>query len=199
MLRFFRQPTGDSDEALLSRYRATGDLESLGRLYDRYVELIYGVCLKYLHEEAEAEDTVMNIFEELVEKVKAHEINQFRPWLYVLAKNHCLMKLRRDQRHPVENYDPALMHSVDTRHPIPEAPEDNGRETALRECLEGLSEAQRRCIELFYYQDHSYQEIAELLSERLGQVRSHIQNGRRNLRKCVEEKVGISREWGGEG
>ena len=92
MLRFLRSKGADlSDEELLSKYRQQSDMQALGQLYDRYLELTYGVCLKYLKSASRAEDAVMHIFEELSEKVLKHDIKQFRSWLYVLAKNHCLM------------------------------------------------------------------------------------------------------------
>jgi len=189
MLRIFSNRSGLSDEALLTRYRGTGDLELLGQLYARYVELVYGVCLKYLQNEPAAEDAVMAIFEELVRKAREHDIKHFRGWLYVLAKNHCLMQLRQEKRNPTINYEPDRMHSIEPRHHTMETAADNGREEHLKQCMEQLSEAQQRCIALFYYEGHSYKEIAELLPERLGKVRSHIQNGRRNLRLCIEEKA----------
>ena len=193
MRRLFTKRSDLSDEALLTRYQGSGDLEVLSQLYGRYAELVYGVCLKYLQDEPAAEDAVMAIFEELVNKARKHDIQNFRSWLYVLAKNYCLMQLRKEKRNPTINYEPGRMHSIDPRHHSMEASEDNGREVHLRECLHQLSDAQKRCITLFYYQGHTYKEIAELLPERLGKVRSHIQNGRRNLRICMEEKEGRNR------
>lgn len=189
MLRFLRKSNDHTDEELLDRYCQSGDQEFLGQLYGRYLELVYGVCLKYLQEEAAAEDAAMAIFEELVTKVKEHDIQNFRSWLYVLSKNHCLMKLRKDKRRITVNYEPGIMQSIDPRHHMMEEGEDNGETTMLQDCLQGLSEQQKQCIELFYFQEYSYKEIAEMRSEKLGQVRSNIQNGRRNLRICMEEKM----------
>jgi RNA polymerase sigma factor (sigma-70 family) len=194
MLRFFRQGLkDDSDEELLNRYRKTDNQEWLGQLYGRYLELVYGVCLKYLQDEASAEDAVMAIFEELMTKVREHDIQNFRSWLYVLSKNHCLMKLRKDKRRQTVNYDPGIMHSIDPAHHTMEDFEENGEAAMLRDCIQRLSEQQKQCIELFYFQEYSYKEIAEMRSERLGQVRSNIQNGRRNLRLCMEKKIGRER------
>lgn len=189
MRRFFRQSDKEqNDEQLLARYQESGDQEVLAMLYNRYVELVFGVCMKYLKAPAAAEDAAMAIYEELVGKVREHEIGNFRSWLYVLTKNHCLMKLRQEKRNIIENYEPGIMHSLDSRHHTIDIQEENGTEAQLKDCLEQLNAQQKRCIELFYYQDHSYKEIAEMLSEKLGKVRSHIQNGRRNLRNCMERK-----------
>ncbi len=192
MLRFrSRHTTPLSDADLLARYRESGRAVWLGQLYERYLELTYGLCLKYLQSEADAEDAVMNIYEELTEKVRKHEIENFRSWLYVLAKNHCLMKLRRDNKNLTVTYAPHLMQSVDPRHHIMEITDkDNGEWRELQDCLSQLNDRQKQCIELFYLQGHSYQEIAECCALELGKVRSFIQNGRRNLRLCMEKKKG---------
>lgn len=194
MIRPFRSKTTTrSDQELLSRYRETGEAAWLGQLYGRYLELTYGLCLKYLTSEADAEDAVMNIYEELATKVRRHEIDNFRSWLYVLAKNHCLMKLRRDKRNLTVSYEPELMQSGGVGHPVIEIELDdaaeNGRTAHLQDCLQELSEQQKQCIELFYLQGHSYKEVAEKCRLNLGTVRSYIQNGRRNLRICMEKKA----------
>lgn len=168
----------------MAAYRKGNDVEALGRLYERYVELIYGVCLKYLKKEADAEDAVMAIFEQLVEKAKTHEVQNFRSWLYVLAKNHCLMQLRKPQR---EFSESDFMHLDGEAHPTEENHEE--QEAQLRDCIGTLPEQQRESIELFYFKEKSYQEIAEMKKEELGKIRSFIQNGRRNLKICLEKKI----------
>src|SRR5665213_795062 len=80
-----RKPDNADDEQLLSSYQQSGDLAILGSLYEKQMPLVYGVCLKYLQDEEKAKDAVMGIFEELVDKVRQHEIKQFRSWLYVLS------------------------------------------------------------------------------------------------------------------
>lgn len=188
MIRFLRPQTiaTENDEALLAAYRAGGDVEALGRLYQRYVELIYGVCLKYLKKDADAEDAVMSIFEQLMEKAKTHEVQNFRSWLYVLAKNHCLMQLRKPQREFSESDFINLEAESAPSEAHPEA-----QEAQLRDCIGKLPEQQRATIELFYFEDKSYQEIAALKKVELGKIRSFIQNGRRNLKICIEQKNSI--------
>lgn len=190
MLRFLRSKTvGLSDEELLSQYREQSDMSALGQLYDRYLELIYGVCLKYLKDEAKAEDAVMNIFEELTQKVQKHEIKQFRSWVYVLAKNFCLMQLRKGKKHINVSFEQDFMHSDSLLHPIHEAHQEDEREHHLEQCLAQLTTEQKQCIDLFYYQDKSYKEIAVLKKEEVGKIRSYIQNGRRNLKLCIEKRA----------
>ncbi|MEM1323453.1 MAG: sigma-70 family RNA polymerase sigma factor [Bacteroidota bacterium] len=186
MLRFLRKKsTPKSDEELIDHYKTSGDMAALGQLYDRYIELVYGVCLKVLQEEASAEDAVMAIFEELTTKVKTHEIKQFRGWLHVLSRNYCLMQLRKQKRTLTKSFEPELMQIPDLGHPDHETI-SNGRAEALQPCMEQLPERQRHCIRLFYFEGHSYKEIAGQLDEEVGRIRSNIQNGRRNLKNCIE-------------
>ena len=126
MLKHIRRNTIDlTDEKLVALYQQSGELQHLGVLYERYVELVNGVCLKYLKNPTLAEDAVMSIFEILVDKAKTHDIRQFRPWLYVLAKNHCLMQLRKknltvsyDEMAPSAQAE--VVHSAGVVHPIDE-------------------------------------------------------------------------------
>ena len=188
MIRFFRKQTAAlSDLELLQQYKTSGDMEVLGKLYERYMELVYGVCLKIFKNQASAEDAVMNIFEELTQKAKKHEVSNFKSWLHVLAKNHCLMQLRKRGKMKMEEFSPQLMQLSEEPHPLFEG-EPNGHEQHLKPCIEQLKDTQKQCIELHYFEGKSYQEISEIIGEELGRVRSYIQNGRRNLKICMEKK-----------
>lgn len=188
MLRIFhKKPAISTDAELLEQYRQTGTLDQLGVLYERYMELVYGVCLKYLKDTGKAEDAVIAIFEELVKKVKKHEIKNFRSWLHVLTKNHCLMYLRKENKKSFKvHYDSEFMQTMDLPHPIDEPIEaQEMRLAALKICIAKLPPQQKRCVELFYYQNRSYKEIAEMTDQQVNKVRSYIQNGRRNLKNCI--------------
>lgn len=192
-IRFRKHITEKSDEELVRLYQSSGDLEQLGILFERYVELVYGVCLKFFKDNTKAEDAVMSIFETLTEKVKTQDIRQFRPWLHVVAKNHCLMELRKknltvsfDEMLPSAQAE--LVQSAGAVHPI-DILEENGEERALKKCLERLSLQQKQCVEQFYFENRSYKEISQITGEEIGTVRSHIQNGRRNLRICMEKET----------
>lgn len=192
MLRFFKNKAELSDEDLVQLYQKSEDLEVLGKLYGRYMELVYGVCLKYFKNSNDSEDAVMSIFEELVVKVKKYEILKFRSWLHVFAKNYCLMRLRKSNKSVLNiHFDPEFMQSLDISHPIDDdyILETTIKEEALNKCISQLPEQQKVCIQLFYYQGKSYKEIAEIKSENLSKVRSNIQNGKRNLKKCMEQST----------
>lgn len=169
-------------------------MEILGQLYERYLDLLYGLCLKYLKSPEAAEDAVMSIFEQLPEKVKKHEIKSFRPWIYVLAKNYCLMQLRKKEI--ITPIEPAIMQSDESLHPLIEE-DTQDREQVLQQledCIDQLQEKQKSCIQLFYLEGQSYKEVASKLGLEIGKVRSYIQNGRRNLKNCMESKTETAHE-----
>lgn len=188
MLSFFKQskPSEQSDEALLEQYQRSGKADILGLLYERYMPMVYGVCLKIFKDSMEAEDAVMSIYEELTRKVDKHKIESFRGWLYVLARNHCLMELRRKKRKPTDFVEADELARIGGSEAAFEYELPEGK-SLLQQCLEQLAAMQNRCILLFYYENQSYKEIAVTLNMELGKVRSYIQNGRRNLKLCMEQ------------
>ena len=157
----------------------------LGELYQRYMELVYGVCLKYFKEPERAKDSVMAIFEELVSKLKKHEVENFRAWLHQLAKNHCLMALRTPKNMKTVEFKVELVQSEENLHlnGILEK-EENFRK--LEDCLGSLAEDQQESIRLFYLEGKSYNEVAGMTGLEWNKVRSLIQNGRRNLKNCMD-------------
>lgn len=175
-----------TDIELLARYREKGEMDILAQLFQRYMDLLYGVCLKYLKEPEPAKDAVMQIFEELVAKLHKHEVENFKSWLYTLAKNHCLMQLRTPRNLKTTALKGDNMQSEEMVHlnGVMEK-EENFRK--LDECLQTLAAGQKEAIELFYLQQKCYKEIAVLTGQDVNKVRSYIQNGRRNLKICMEK------------
>lgn len=180
-----------SDNELIEQYKAMGSLDVLGELYQRYMELVYGVCLKYVREPEDAKDCVLNIFEELVIKLKKHEIDNFKGWLYQLAKNHCLMKLRKQKTIPVPiaiGIDLPFVQLEEKIHLDDELEkEENFKQ--MQYCLGQLNDQQKQVIELFYLKGKCYKEISEITTIEINKVRSFIQNGRRNLKICMETQL----------
>ena len=179
-----------TDEELLQQFKRTGSLDTLGELYSRYMHLIYGVALKYLESRDEAMDAVMQIFEKLVADLPQQEVRNFKSWLYVLTKNHCLMQIRSQKSAAgrLEGYkiEQEFMESEEELHPIDK--EEHSVEDALKKCIEQLKNEQKQCIKLFYYEKRCYQEIAEKLGLNEKKVKSFLQNGKRNLKICLERK-----------
>lgn len=173
------------DEALLAEYLLTGDAEYFGELYARYIPLVYGLCLKYLKSPENAEDAVMQLFEELSDKVKRYDIGNFRSWLYRVAQNHCLQFLRRRHLELTADWQSQPADSEEFLDLLGEHG-DKAQLEALHSCMERLSEEQRVCISEFFLAGRSYAEIAEQKGYRPKGVKSYIQNGKRNLKSCIE-------------
>lgn len=179
--------TAETDAELVAKYKSAGNMEVLGELYNRYMDPVYGVCLKYFRDPEEAKDSVIGIFEELVSKLKKYEVNNFKGWLYQLAKNHCLMKLRSKKGKPV-NVDADLMHLADNWHPD-DAVQKETAFNSMEYCIEQLPAEQKQAVSLFYLREKCYKEIAEETGTDTSRVRSFIQNGRRNLKICMEKQA----------
>ena len=180
-------PSAPDDHQLLADFLKTGSARDLLPLYQRYAERIYGWCLRYLGTPQRAEDAGAEIFAVLLQKLPRHEVTNFASWLQTLVRNHCLMQLRREKRDPLALGSEALMQSAELRHLYTDdAPADLDTRP-LHRCLRQLREEQRQCIRLFYLEEGaSYGSVAGRLNLSVGQVRSHLQNGRRNLKICLE-------------
>lgn len=174
------------DADLVIHFKESGDLNILGELYQRHMDLIYGVCLKYLKDPELAKDSVMVIFEELTHKLQKHEVAHFRAWLHQVARNHCLMYLRSPRNKNALPLPEELMHSVEAEH-LDAVMEKEQHLQDMSTCLEQLNGEQKQVVEAFYLQERSYQEIADQTGIDWNRVRSLIQNGRRNLRICMEK------------
>ena len=171
----------------MNRYKETGELQVVGDLFQGYMDLVYGVCLKYLKNPENAQDSVMAIFEELVTKLKKHEVENFKAWLYTVSKNHCLMRLRSEKKQVTVNFDVELMQSEENVHLNGELEKEENL-TRMEFCLGQLPEEQKNVIELFYLQGKCYNEISEHTGLEWKKVRSYIQNGRRNLKICMDSQ-----------
>jgi len=195
-LRFFRKDEKKellslSDEQLVARYARMNDIEIIGILYERYTHLLFTVCYKYLGNDADAEDTVMLVFEKLFALLKKSEINNFKSWIYTITKNECLMHLRRKKsgeriiEDNLKKLEVEIMESVEMNHLLSD---DDGehRIRYLETAITGLSPEQKQCIELFYLNEKSYREVEQITGYTYNEVKSHIQNGKRNLKKKME-------------
>ncbi len=174
-----------TDEELVEDYKRSGEFAIVGELYNRYMALTLGVCLKYLRDREESRDAVMQIFEKLMVSLRDHRISNFKGWLYITARNHCLMQLRSKKGKNHEEISPLLMESDPSLH-LQDGPELEADLTKLEDCIERLGNEQKQCVRLFYLQQRCYKEIVEITGFDLNKVKSHIQNGKRNLKICME-------------
>lgn len=175
------------DKDLVLLYKQTNDLNVLGDLYQRYMDLLYGVCLKYFKDTEIAKDAVLSIFEELITKLQKHEVENFKNWVYQVAKNHCLMQLRKDKKFSKAQIDPDIMQNEEIVHLNGELEKEENLKQ-LDYCLGQLNKEQREVLELFYLQQKCYKEIVHQTGIEWNTVRSFIQNGKRNLKICMDKQ-----------
>ena len=178
-----------TDQQLLENFYADQDNEWLGILLQRYTLLLLGVCMKYLKNEEEAKDCVQQIFLKAITELKKYKVEYFKSWIYMVAKNHCLMKIRdRQGKMPVELTERYM--SVTEEEPDSQTLVQNDQTIELMAvALKELGPEQQQCVTLFYLQKKSYHEITEVTGFTMMQVKSYIQNGKRNLKLLIERKM----------
>lgn len=195
---FFKKRTNiknTTDEELISLYKSTSESMYIGELFDRYTQLCFLVCMKYLKDEEESKDAVMLVFERLIGDLHKHDIKQFRFWLHTVVKNHCLALLEKKKRLPTQSTDylENLGESMENQSQTTLIDEESAltdlQLAHLPEAISHLNTEQRICIELFYLQQKSYVEVADATGYDLKQVKSYIQNGKRNLKILLSKMM----------
>ena len=181
-----------NDANLISAYKEDGDKKIVGELFKRYTQFVFCVCMKYLKNEEQSREAVMNIFEKLFTELHKSEIKNFKPWLYTVSKNYCLLEIRSQSYQ--QKYDKELeknyslfMESGEAMYPYNE----NYTEEKIRLLQDGIAklpEEQQNCVQLFYLEEKCYQDVAEITGYTMKQVKSYIQNGKRNLKIYIKEK-----------
>ena len=180
-----------SDATLLDLYKKNKDTKWLGFLFERYALLVFGVCMKYLKQVNDAQDATQQVFEKAFSEIQKYEVVYFKSWIYSIAKNHCLMQLRGKGHQPVllESFPEDIFERTDSQRSVIQNENWLEQQSAeLNQALQEISHDQKICIELFYFQKLSYKEIEQKTGYSFQQVKSHIQNGKRNLRIILEQK-----------
>lgn len=178
-----------TDHDLLEKFYTDRDNHWLGILLQRYTLLLFGVSMKYLKDEDEAKDAVQQIFLKAITELNKYRVDYFKSWLYMVCKNHCLMKIRdRQGKRPMEIKESSLL--IAEEFSIQHLIEKDHALQLMEQSLEELSTEQKDCIKLFYLEKRSYQDISATTGFTLMQVKSYIQNGKRNLKILLEKKLG---------
>jgi RNA polymerase sigma factor (sigma-70 family) len=193
MLFFKKKHKPLSEYELLIEYRQKGDLSILGKLYEPHMEMVFAIAMKYFKDEDEAKDTVMALFEELITKLRTHEVENFKAWLGMVARNYCLMALRKRPLAPEggmfyeeeESFSDNFMEFPNVGHLTDDWDLEQNL-TNLERCLETLNQEQKQSVELFFMQEKTYQEVSQLTGFEVNKVKSYLQNGKRNLKICME-------------
>ena len=183
----------ESDLLIIKRYQEKGNTSILSSLFMKYNPLILGVCMKYLGEIELSKDQSMEIYEKLILDLRTQKILNFKSWLYVVVKNHCLMYLRKEKRQmaaleELEKNSVDVMENTDHWHPFNDNQEGVMR-IIVKECLKKLTREQKDSINMFYLDRKTYQEISDFMSVEIKSVKSFLQNGRRNLKICLDKKI----------
>lgn len=178
--------TEASDAILLEKFRETEELIFLGELYQRHSEMVYYVCLRYFQDAEKSKDAVMQIFEHLINKVNKQPIQDFPKWLYVVSKNHCLMDLRAS-KNKIEVPLADFVEFSLSLHQDEYAQDKEQQLTQLERCMDSLPEKQKVSIDLFFLHEKCYLEVVETTGYSMKEVKSYIQNGKRNLKNCMDK------------
>ena len=173
-----------SDEELLQAFRESNDMKYFAELYTRFVPKLYGLCLKYLADREAARDAVMDVFQQLPEKIAQYEIANFNSWLYSVAKNHCFSRLKKENQVYFVKMEDAVVEN-DTFFSHNDKPQSEEEMEALEYCIETLTDEQKTSVKLFYLENRSYADICDMTGFALSKVKSYIQNGKRNLKSCI--------------
>lgn len=176
-----------TDEQLVLHYKQYQHQNALAVLYVRYTDLLYGVCVKYLKDQEAAKDAVMGIYEALTTKLLKHEPDNFKSWLYVVSKNFCLMQLRKEKGKSFSELSDNFVQLEDYSH-LENALAKEMHLNSLENCIGQLNNEQKQTITLFYLEEKCYSDISTITGLEWNKVRSLIQNGKRNLKLCMDKK-----------
>lgn len=176
-----------SDEELLQHVAQKQDQEAFNMLYRRYAHLALGVGMKYLGNPSLAQDVTQTVFTRIWTDSAQYQVRQFRPWFYTVVKNYCLMELRKNDEH-VEISENSLATFMESDDQVHRKMKEEELFVIVQDCLRHLNDYQQVCMKYFYLQQKTYAQTAELLDLTEKEVKSHLQNGRRNLKICVKEK-----------
>ncbi|MEP7258913.1 MAG: sigma-70 family RNA polymerase sigma factor [Flavitalea sp.] len=178
-----------TDLQLLDQFYGDHDNQWLGILLQRYTLLLFGVCMKYLKNEEEAKDSVQQVFLKTITELHKYKVDYFKSWLYMVAKNHCLMKLREKQGRKATGINEEMIGAEADPFSLKVHLEKDRRLELMQASIEELSPEQKHCVILFYLEKRSYQEISEKSGYSIMQVKSYIQNGKRNLKLALDKKI----------
>ncbi|MES2760942.1 MAG: sigma-70 family RNA polymerase sigma factor [Bacteroidota bacterium] len=192
----FKKKEYSNDEELLKHYKQSGNKDLFADLFKKHVSVVYGTCLFYLQDKDEAQDATMQLFEKLMLDINNREIDNFKGWLSFVVRNHCISLIRKNKSqtknmrsyYEFEYEEP----NYEKEEKINAISDDNMIEN-MKLCLPKLKENQRICVELFYLKNKSYQDIANETNFSLNEIKSYIQNGKRNLKLLLQEQTRLTK------
>lgn len=184
---FSRDTQQKSDEQLIALYQQSGDNQWLGLLLERHTLLLLGIALKYLKDKAQAQDAVQQVFVKTITHFPQEPIQNFKGWLYILMRNHCFGILRSNS-HYFASEDALTSLAAPDEKSREELISDELMRQNMHQAIGSLSSEQQMCIRLFYIEERSYKEIMEQTNFSFEQVKSYVQNGKRNLKIALQKR-----------
>ena len=179
-----------SDLELIEKYKKSKNKEIVGELFKRYSGFCFSICLKYFKNKELAQEAVLIIFGDLIDKLLIYEVSNFKSWLHSVCRNHCLLYFRnlKQEEKLFANYSNDLKIFMEKDEDFHLSSEKKEIEIEkLKNCISLIKQEQKLCVELFYLQSKSYVEIAQITGFSLQEVKSFLQNGKRNLKICMEK------------
>jgi RNA polymerase sigma-70 factor (ECF subfamily) len=192
----FKKKEYSSDEELLKHYKQSGNKDLFADLFKKHVSVVYGTCLFYLQDKDEAQDATMQLFEKLMLDINNREIDNFKGWLSFVVRNHCISIIRKNKSQSKNIKSYYEFEYEDANHVTEEkinTVSDDVMLENMKQCLPKLKENQRLCVELFYLNNKSYQDIANQTGFTLNEIKSYIQNGKRNLKLLLEDQTRLNK------
>lgn len=191
---FRKNKTEEDDISLINRFKKSDDKDCIGILFERYTYLVYGICMKYLKDEEKCKDAVMEVFEKVMQEIHKHEISNFSSWLHSVTRNYCLMQLRsekskNEKSDEWQKSELLFMEMAEEMH-LSNTNEKEKQLQQLELAIEQLNIEQKTCIKLYYIEEKSYQDVAAITGYDLKQVKSYLQNGKRNLENIMRKNNG---------
>ncbi|MEO5716958.1 MAG: sigma-70 family RNA polymerase sigma factor [Chthoniobacterales bacterium] len=178
-----------SDETLMTAITHRHQ-KALGELYQRYGKTLKAVITRVVHEEAEADDVLQEIFLQIWKDAGNYSPKAGRPlgWVVTLARRRAIDRLRRRQAYcrAKDRFESQIDHPGS--HPTSQMSEDLIRSDLrrfLQRQLRGLPDYQREVIELSFFEGRSHREISHLTKTPLGTVKTRLELGLRKLTNCV--------------
>jgi RNA polymerase sigma factor (sigma-70 family) len=175
-----------SDNELVAAYKRSGDKQLVGELYKRYAHLVLGMCIQYFRDKDTAKDILLQIFEKLFDELRKREVENFKGWLTFVVRNYCISEIRKQQTQQsrAAEYGLTVKNEQDDEEKEPESEQQIAE---LEKAIKELNPFQKKCIELFYYRNMSYAQITDVTGYSINEVKSYIQNGKRNLKLILTE------------
>ena len=171
------------DDALLLTRVHSGEESAMASLYDRYSRLVYSVALRVLRDAAAAEDIMQEVLMQVWRSPStfASTRGSLGGWLAVVARNRAIDLLRR--RRPIDSVDEMALAS---NFNLADEAERSSMMEHARIAIQQLPRAQRKTLEMAFFDGLTHSEIAEMTGDPLGTVKTRIRGALLSLRKALQ-------------